>query len=95
MALDKATVAHVAHLARIRLEAAEIERMSGELSRILNWVEQLSEVKTDDVPPMTSVVEMKLVRRKDEITDGGKAEAVLANAPEAMHGFFTVPKVVE
>ena len=61
----------------------------------MNWIEQLSEVDTDGVAPMTSVVEVKLHQRKDEITDGGYVEKILSNAPEAQEGFFVVPKVVE
>lgn len=95
MALDKATVAHIAALARIRLGDEDLERMAGELSNIIGWVEQLGEVDTEDVPPMTSVVEMELPRRPDVVGDGGYADDIVANAPEPAHGFFTVPKVVE
>ena len=95
MSLDKATVARIAHLARIHVPEQDLEPLSGELSTILDWVEQLNEVDTDGVAPMTSVVEMPARWRKDKVTDGGYAEDVLANAPEAEMGFYTVPKVVE
>lgn len=95
MALDKATVAHIAALARIRLGDEDLERMASELSNIIGWVEQLGEVDTENVPPMTSVVEMELPWRPDEVSDGGYADDIVANAPEPAHGFFTVPKVVE
>ena len=62
---------------------------------ILDAGVEMNEVDTDDVPPMTSAVETTLVRRDDEVTDGGKADDVLANAPRAEHGFFAVPKVIE
>jgi aspartyl-tRNA(Asn)/glutamyl-tRNA(Gln) amidotransferase subunit C len=95
MALDKATVARIATLARIRVAEEELEPLAGELSTILDWIEQLGEVDTADVPPMTSVAEMTLPMREDKVSDGGAREAVLSNAPRSARGFFTVPKVVE
>ncbi|MDX1711115.1 MAG: Asp-tRNA(Asn)/Glu-tRNA(Gln) amidotransferase subunit GatC [Rhodovibrionaceae bacterium] len=95
MAVDKETVARIAKLARIEVDEAQQEALAGELSNILGWVEQLSELDTEDVRPMTSVVEMSLPLREDEITDGQRAEDIVANAPETSHGFFVVPKVVE
>jgi aspartyl-tRNA(Asn)/glutamyl-tRNA(Gln) amidotransferase subunit C len=95
MALDKAAVAHIARLARIRLAEAELEPLAGELSHILDWVEQLNEVDTTGVPPMASAAAMTLPMRDDTVTDGGCPEAILGNAPRSVRGFFTVPKVVE
>jgi aspartyl-tRNA(Asn)/glutamyl-tRNA(Gln) amidotransferase subunit C len=95
MAVDKDTVAEIAHLARIRITEAEGEALTGELSNILDWVEQLSDLETEGVPPMTSVVARDAPLRADEVTDGDQAEAIVKNAPEPAHGFFTVPKVVE
>jgi aspartyl-tRNA(Asn)/glutamyl-tRNA(Gln) amidotransferase subunit C len=95
MSIDKATVAKIATLARIRVPEEEQETLAGELSNILGWVEQLSEVDTENVRPMTSVVETDPVLRADEVTDGDRRDEVTANAPSPRHGFFTVPKVVE
>ena len=95
MSLDKATVSRIARLARIRVPDEDLERLGGELDNILSWVEQLGEVDTSDVPPMTSVVEMRLSKREDAVTDGAYPEKVLGNAPESEAGFFVVPKVVE
>lgn len=95
MSLDKATVAKIARLARLKVPEEALEPMAGELNNILDFVEQLKEVDTADVPPMTSAVAMRMRMRKDEVTDGGMRDDVLANAPEAMNGFFAVPKVVE
>jgi aspartyl-tRNA(Asn)/glutamyl-tRNA(Gln) amidotransferase subunit C len=94
MPLDKATVAHIATLARIRLSEAELEPLAGELSHILTWVEQLNEVDTAAVAPMASVAAASLPVREDAVTDGGCRDAILGNAPQAARGFFTVPKVV-
>lgn len=95
MAVDRDTVARIARLAHIRITEAEGEALTGELSNILAWVEQLSELDTEAVPPMTSVVARDLPLRDDQVTDGDQAEAIVKNAPEPAHGFFTVPKVVE
>src|SRR4051812_20731071 len=95
MALIKPEVAHVAALARIRLAEAELEPLASELSAILGWVEQLGEVDTDGVPPMTSVAAMRLKMRDDVVTDGDCRDAILGNAPQSAKGLFTVPKVVE
>jgi len=93
--LDKATVAHIAALARIRLSEAELDSLADELSHILTWMEQLNEVDTSGVAPMASVMAAGLPMREDEVTDGGRREEILANAPRTAHGFFVVPKVIE
>ncbi len=95
MSLDKATVARIAHLARIKVPEEELDHLAGELSQILTFVEQLNEVDTAGVPPMTSVAAQKLRRRTDAVTDGGRRDAVLSNGPETAEGFYVVPKVVE
>jgi aspartyl-tRNA(Asn)/glutamyl-tRNA(Gln) amidotransferase subunit C len=95
MPLDKATVAQIATLARIRLSEAELEPLASELAHILSWVEQLNEVDTSGVAPMASVAHTGLPMRDDEVTEGGQREEILANAPRTARGFFVVPKVVE
>ncbi len=95
MAIDAATVRKVARLARIAEPEDRLEPLARELSGILNWIEQLSEVDTDDVEPMTTSVAMKLPMREDVVTDGGDPAKVLGNAPKSDRGFFVVPKVVE
>lgn len=95
MAIDAATVRRVAKLARIREPEERLEPLARELSSILGWIEQLGEVDTDGVEPMTSAVAAKLPMREDVVTDGGDSGAVLANAPSEADGFFVVPKVVE
>jgi aspartyl-tRNA(Asn)/glutamyl-tRNA(Gln) amidotransferase subunit C len=95
MSLDEKTVARIARLARIAVPEQELEPLAGELSHILEWIEQLNEVDTDGVAPMTSVVAMKLAWREDRVTDSGRPEDILANAPERQDGYFVVPKVVE
>lgn len=95
MSVDQGTVRRIAHLARIAVEDKEIEHLQGEINAILHFVEALSAVDVEGVEPMTSVQPMILRMRKDEVTDGFKADDIIANAPEREDHFFVVPKVVE
>ena len=95
MSVTSQQVRHIAKLARIGMDDAQIEALVPELNNILGWVEQLAEVNTDGVEPLTAVIDQKLRLRDDVVNDGGIRDAVLANAPEAHHGFFAVPKVIE
>jgi aspartyl-tRNA(Asn)/glutamyl-tRNA(Gln) amidotransferase subunit C len=95
MSVTNEQVRHIANLARIAMSDEEIERLAPELNNILGWIEQLGEVNTDGVEPLATVIDQKLRLRDDVVTDGDIREDVLANAPDAQHGFFAVPKVIE
>lgn len=95
MHVDEATVRRIARLARIKITDAEAKDLEGELSAILDWVEQLDEVDTENVEPMTRVVPIQLKQREDVVNDGEKADEIVANAPMSEDDFFVVPKVVE
>lgn len=95
MSLDRETVRRVAKLARIRVDDERLDALAPELNTIIGFVEQLDEVDVTGVEPMTSVAKQKLRWRTDEVTDGGQAAKVTANAPESDMNFFAVPKVVE
>jgi aspartyl-tRNA(Asn)/glutamyl-tRNA(Gln) amidotransferase subunit C len=95
MSVDADTVRRVAHLARLAVAEDEVEHLRGELNAILAFVEQLAEAEVDGLEPMTSVTPMPMKMRKDEVTDGGIADAIMANAPAREDHFFLVPKVVE
>ena len=100
MSVTREEVAKIASLARIKMGEDELERMVPELNGILAWVEQLGEVDTSSVEPMTAVIP-QAARLRDDVVDadpltaGGRRDDVLANAPAAEHGFFGVPKVIE
>lgn len=93
--LDRSTVKTIAFLARLRIDDAQCDALAAELSAILHWIEQLGEVNTENVEPMTSVAAMTLAGRADQVTDGADPHAVLANAPAAIEDYYAVPKVVE
>jgi len=95
MSVDQATVRHIAHLARIAISDEDARNLEGELNTILDWVEQLSEVDTQGVAPMTSVVRMAMKKRDDDVSDGGYVEKIVHNAPAREETFFMVPKVIE
>ena len=95
MSVDKNTVRKVARLARIAVPEERLEPLAGELNGILAWIEQLNEVNVDGVEAMTTPVAMKLPMREDVVTDGDIRDKILKNAPQAEHGFFAVPKVIE
>jgi len=100
MSVTREQVAKIAALARIKVDEADLDRMVPEFNTLLAWVEQLGEVDTSAVEPMTAVISQKLRLRADVVdadplTGGGRRDAVLANAPAAEHGFFGVPKVIE
>jgi aspartyl-tRNA(Asn)/glutamyl-tRNA(Gln) amidotransferase subunit C len=95
MSVDRDTVRHIAKLARIATSDAQIDALVPELNQILGWIEQLSTVDTEGVEPLTAVIDLKQRLRDDVIDDGNVRDKVLANAPDAQHGFFAVPKVIE
>ena len=86
MAIDKETVRRIAFLSRLRVDDDKIEATEKEFNKILQWVEQLKEVNTDEVEPLISVNENNLTLRADEVTEGNQADAVLANAPMKEYG---------
>jgi aspartyl-tRNA(Asn)/glutamyl-tRNA(Gln) amidotransferase subunit C len=93
--LDNATVRRIARLARIRMDEAEVARLAGELTGILSYVEQLSEVDVTGIAPLSGGAQMAMRLRADVVSDGEQVEAVLVNAPDREGDFYAVPKVVE
>lgn len=95
MAIDTQTVKRIAFLSRLKVEDDKIEATEAEFNKILQWIEQLNEVDTQGVEPLVSVNESNIECREDVVTADHLAKEVLANAPQAAYGYFTVPKVVE
>jgi len=93
--IDLETARKVAKLSRIAVAEADLPALAQDLSNILTFMEELTEVDVEGVEPMTSVTPMRLPRRKDGVTDGEYQGKILSNAPDAREGFFAVPKVVE
>ena len=95
MKIDKNTILKIAKLSRIKISESEIEELSSQLSSIVDWVEQLNEVNTDTVQPLSNVSMAKLPLRKDIENSKDNSEEVLSNAPDKLEKYFAVPKVVE
>ena len=95
MKIDKNTTLKIAKLSRIKIEDDEIDELSTQLSSIVNWVEQLNEVNTDNVEPLSNVSMTKLPLRKDIEDFDDNSKEVLLNAPDKLGNYFAVPKVVE
>lgn len=95
MSIDKSTVAKIANLARIKVTEDDLNYYAPQLQNILSWAELLQEVDTNGVEPLANVSEISLSLREDKVTDGGIQQEILANAPEAVEGFFVVTKIVE
>lgn len=95
MAVDTKTVKRIASLAKLKIDDDKVKDAESEFNKILDWIEQLNEVDTNNVEPLLSVNDENLRLREDKVTDGNQRDAVLANAPMSSYGYFVVPKVVE
>jgi aspartyl-tRNA(Asn)/glutamyl-tRNA(Gln) amidotransferase subunit C len=95
MSIDKETIKHISKLARISLDDKKIENLSKDLSSIIKFIEKLNKLNTDDIKPLTSIIDASLRFRKDEILEGKIREQILKNSPEKTDEFFVVPKVLE
>jgi aspartyl/glutamyl-tRNA(Asn/Gln) amidotransferase subunit C (EC 6.3.5.-) len=95
MQIDEKTVRRIGHLARLEIKEDQVDPYKNALTQILNWVEQLGEVKTDQVEPMFSVFLDQMPQRQDQVNDGDQVRDILANAPDKDLNMFAVPKVVE
>ena len=95
MSIDKDTVKHISKLARISLEDEKIDSLSKDLTSIMKFIEKLNKLNTDNVEPLTSIINASLKSRKDEVKDGKIRDQILKNSPEKNDEFFVVPKVIE
>ena len=95
MSIDKETIKHISKLARISLDDKKIENLSKDLSSIIKFIKKLNKLNTDDIKPLTSIIDASLRFRKDEILEGKIREQILKNSPEKTDEFFVVPKVLE
>ena len=94
MSLSRADVEKVALLARLRLSDAELDTMTDQLAQIVGYVDHLSEVDTEDVPPMAHAVEVHNVFRDDRVADSLPRKDALANAPHRSEAGYLVPAVL-
>ena len=95
MSIDKDTVIHISKLARISLDEKKVDSLSKDLTSIMKFIEKLNKLNTDNVEPLTSIINASLKSRKDEVKDGKIRDQILKNSPEKNDEFFVVPKVIE
>ena len=95
MTIDNETVKKVAFLSRLKIDDNKIEETINEFNNILEFVDELKNVNTDNVEPLVSVNDSSITLRKDEVTEGNQSKDILANAPTTEYGYFAVPKVIE
>jgi len=95
MSIDKDKIKYVSKLARISIDEKKIDSLTKDLSSIFKFIEQLNELNTDKIEPLSSILNEPLRSRKDEVNDGKIREKILANSPQKNEEFFVVPKVIE
>ena len=95
MSIDKDTVKHISKLARISLDENKVESLSKDLTSIMKFIEKLNKLNTDNVKPLTSIVNASLKSRSDDVKDGKIRDQILKNSPESNEEFFVVPKIIE
>ena len=95
MSIDKDTVKHISKLARISLNEKKINSLSKDLSSIMKFIEKLNKLNTDNITPLTSIINTSLKSRIDEVKDGKIRDQILKNSPEKNEEFFVVPKVID
>ena len=95
MSIDKDKIKHTAKLARISLDEKKIDNLSKDLSNIFKFIEKLNRANTDNVKPLSSILDHSLRSREDKVNDGNIRDKILENAPNKNEDFFIVPKVIE
>ena len=95
MTISKDTILKIANLAKISISEDQIEKLESEISSILNWVDTLNEVDTENIEPMSNSLTNFLQMREDIVNDGEKGSQILSNSPAEDKNFFVVPKVIE
>ena len=95
MYIDKNKIKHTAKLARISLDEKKIDNLSKDLSNIFKFIEKLNKANTDNVKPLSSILDRSLRSREDNVNDGNIRDQILENAPNKNEDFFIVPKVIE
>ena len=95
MTIDLKTVKHISKLSRISIEDEKAKKLEKDLNSIFKWIEQLNQLNTGKVEPLTSIAETTLRLRKDQIISKNIRDDILKNSPKDNKDYFVVPKVVE
>lgn len=95
MKISKDDIIKVSELARLEFNEEELEKFTEQLGKILEYIEQLNELNTDNVEPTSHVLDISTPLREDKVVEWLSTEEVLKNAPESEDDFFVVPQVIE
>ena len=95
MSIDLKTIKHISKLSRISVDEKRAKKLAGDLNSIFDFIEKLSELKTDNVQPLTSIAETTLKLRSDEVKSKNIREQIIKNSPQDNEDYFVVPKVIE
>jgi aspartyl-tRNA(Asn)/glutamyl-tRNA(Gln) amidotransferase subunit C len=95
MTIDLKTIKHISKLSRISVDDEKAKKLAGDLNSIFEFIEKLNQLKTENVEPLTSIVETTLKFRSDQVKSKNIREQILKNSPDKNQDFFVVPKVVE
>ena len=95
MSIDLKTIKHISKLSRISVDEKKAEKLAGDLNSIFDFIEKLNELKTDNIQPLTSVVETTLKLRSDKVKSKDIRDQIIKNSPEDNEDYFVVPKVIE
>ena len=95
MSIDLKTIKHISKLSRISVDEKRAEKLADDLNSIFEFIEKLNELKTDNVEPLTSVVETTLKLRPDKVKSNNIREQIVKNSPQDNEDYFVVPKVIE
>jgi aspartyl-tRNA(Asn)/glutamyl-tRNA(Gln) amidotransferase subunit C len=95
MSLDRSDVEQIAHLARLQIDAADIDNYSQSINSILSLVDQMQATNTEGIEPLAHPLDAVQRLRRDEVTEPNQREALQAIAPAVENGLFLVPKVIE
>ncbi len=95
MKISKDDIIKVSELARLEFKEEELEKFTEQLGNILEYIEQLNELNTDNVEPTSHVLDSSTPLREDKVVEWLSTEEVLKNAPESEDDFFVVPQVIE
>ena len=95
MSIDLKTIKHISKLSRISVDEKSAEKLADDLNSIFDFIEKLNKLKTDNVEPLTSVIETRLKLRPDEVKSKNIREQIVKNSPQDNEDYFVVPKVIE
>ena len=95
MSIDKEKIIHISKLARISIDSKKSDSLAKDLTSIFKFIEQLNEINTDKIEPLSSILNTPLRTREDKVDDGKIRDKILKNSPKKSEEFFVVPKVIE